>query len=160
MQTFAAAKTVHEAKMAEKKEAEKKEAEKKEAEKKEAESKEAPESGAALEQVSESSEPSKSSESPPPSVRELVWMSPMGLPYIPKRLFMRVIEDVNPVGPERAQIVIKLAIMTSFVVFVHFVMTTLSMSDVDSGTVKVGFTYRLKRLKPQASRLRGPRRAH
>jgi len=114
--TFAAAKTLHEAKLAEMKESE-------------AESTEESSESNPTEEAAESNDRDQPSVS---SVRGLVWMSPMGLPYIPKRLFMRVIEDVNPVGPERAQIVIKLAIMTVFVVFVHFVMTTLSMSDVDS----------------------------
>ena len=39
---------------------------------------------------------------------------------------------MSPVGPERAKIVVRLCIMSVFVVFIHFVMTALRMSEEET----------------------------
>ena len=63
------------------------------------------------------------------SVPQLVWFSRTGLPYIPIKLYRRVIQEIQPIGPERAMLVVKLVVMTVFVVFIYSIMRALRMNE-------------------------------
>ena len=66
------------------------------------------------------------------SFHKLIWNSPSGLPYIPKKIYREVVEETYPIGPERAKMVVKIIAMAVFVAYIHSVMRALKMTEDDT----------------------------